>query len=208
MATETITKTCRVCKETKALSEFYEDVTYKDGHKSKCKMCYLQQLKRYSRTNRGKATIKCYAQSSEGKAAHRKASARYDKSEKGKAIHRKAKKRYRQTEKGKATEKRYQQTEEYIDYRKRYNQSEQGRAVQIVGQRRFQARHPEQCKAIQVVRDAIRIGKLPRPDTLQCHYCPAQAEQYHHHKGYAPEHRLNVIPVCILCHGKTRIKAS
>lgn len=47
---------------------------------------------------------------------------------------------------------------------------------------------------------AIRAGLLPRPDTLQCHFCPAQAFQYHHYLGYKIEHRLDVLPVCKRCH--------
>ena len=32
------------------------------------------------------------------------------------------------------------------------------------------------------------------------HICGKQGEQYHHHKGYAPEHRLDVVPICRKCH--------
>lgn len=73
-------------------------------------------------------------------------------------------------------------------------------------QKRYAIKYPEKIKAQNAVRNATRYDKLPRPDTLQCHYCPAQAEQYHHHKGYAPEHWLDVVPACRNCHTKINEK--
>ncbi len=49
------------------------------------------------------------------------------------------------------------------------------------------------------VNHAIQAGELPRPDTLLCAQCGKQAREYHHHLGYAPEHWLDVIPVCSSC---------
>ena len=46
------------------------------------------------------------------------------------------------------------------------------------------------CNAGNAVNYAIRIGVLPRPDTIQCHFCPKQAQQCHHHLGYKKEHWL------------------
>ena len=43
-------------------------------------------------------------------------------------------------------------------------------------------------------------GRLPRPRDVACTGCGAQAAEYHHHKGYAPEHRLDVVAVCRSCH--------
>jgi len=154
--------------------------------------------KRYDQSEKGKAAKKRYTQSEKCKAAEkrrrqtnkRKVSKRhYEQSEKGKA----ALKRYRQSEKGKAALKRYEQTDK--GRKNRSNQTKQ-----------FYIRHPDQSKARTAVNYAIRDGKLPRPDSLQCHYCPARAEQYHHHKGYAQEHWLDVIPACIKCHSSSREK--
>ena len=107
----------------------------------------------------------------------------YNQSEKGRVANRKAKKKYNKTPKGKATKKKYERTPK-------------GKAVK----KRFKARHPNQIKAKNAVNHAITAGKLPRPDTLLCHYCPKPAQQYHHWHGYEPKHWLDVIPVCILCH--------
>lgn len=66
--------------------------------------------------------------------------------------------------------------------------------------RRSAARHPERRRAGSAVHYAVRSGKLPRATTLRCVYCGDPAQQYHHHLGYALEHRLDVVPVCAKCH--------
>lgn len=52
------------------------------------------------------------------------------------------------------------------------------------------------------VRLAVLSGELPPVKTLQCVNCEEPAVDYHHHRGYAQEHWLDVIPVCRLCHKK------
>lgn len=95
--------------------------------------------------------------------------------------------KYRKTEKGKATQKRYAQ-------------SEKGKAAR----KDFFVFNSNHKKATHAVSNAIRAGRLPRPDTLLCHYCPEQAQQYHHHNGYAPKYWLDVVPVCAKCHHKCK----
>lgn len=96
----------------------------------------------------------------------------------------------------------YNQSERAKAADKKYAQSEKGKVARLKSVLRYHIGHPEQRKAVHAVNNAIATGKLPRPDTLQCHYCDAQAEQYHHWHGYAPEHWLDVIPVCSECHQK------
>lgn len=67
-------------------------------------------------------------------------------------------------------------------------------------EKRYRAGHPEQVRARWAVQKAVLSGKLPRVSTLKCAYCKNQARNYHHHVGYAVEHRLDVVPVCIPCH--------
>jgi len=180
---ETIqTKRCCICKQSKSISEFHKNRNTKDGLKVSCKICANITNSNYRKTSKGQATQKRHRQSEKGKVANHKAGKKYQKTTKGKATHRKAIKKYLKTEKGKAKIKRY-----YVHY-------------------------PERLKAKRAISNAIRSDKLPRPDTLQCHYylqnpdCEKQAQQYHHHKGYAPKHWLDVIPVCIPCHNKSNRK--
>lgn len=98
----------------------------------------------------------------------------YSHSKNGREACRKAANNYRKTTKGKATKKR------------------------------FYKRHPNYEKANHAVNNAITSGRLPRPDTMKCNYCPKQAQQYHHWHGYEPERWLDVIPICMNCHYKRR----
>lgn len=54
----------------------------------------------------------------------------------------------------------------------------------------------------QAVYRAVRAGKMPHASTLPCKECGNPAREYHHHNGYAREHWLDVIPLCIPCHVK------
>lgn len=105
-----------------------------------------------------------------------------------KICHRKGGKKYRQTELGRAMQKRY-------------DRSKKGKIRHVRYAKKYKAAHPEQVKAKTAVREAIRKGQLPPIHTQKC-TCSKQAKDYHHHKGYAPEHWLNVIPLCKKCHNK------
>ncbi len=107
---------------------------------------------------------------------------KYKQTEKGKIACRKGNLRYKKTEKGKITEKRYRQ-------------NEKGKAAR----KRYRLRHSEQRRAGSAIHIIVRNGKLPRPDTLKCSYCPTQAKEYHHPDYSKP---LYVLPVCIKCHKK------
>lgn len=64
----------------------------------------------------------------------------------------------------------------------------------------YRLRQPEKYKARNKVASAIKRGLLPRASMLTCHTCGQPADSYHHHKGYAPENSLDVIPLCWACH--------
>ena len=123
----------------------------------------------------------------------------YRQSDKTKVANRLYQKRYRQTEKGKA----------YIKhYRKCYRQTENGKAIRKEGLKRFFDHNPNHLKAKTAVNNAIRAGKLSRPNTKLCHYCSKPAQQYHHWHGYEPEHWLDVVSTCKDCHYKCKRKTA
>lgn len=65
------------------------------------------------------------------------------------------------------------------------------------------AAYPEHLKARKSVAWAVKAGTFPPAWTMVCERCQeAQAAQYHHHKGYDPEFKLDVIALCTECHGK------
>ena len=121
--------------------------------------------------------------------------------DKKKEAHRRAVRKYQKTAKGKAAQKRYRQSKKgKIAFRKgikKYRKTEKGK----MGQKRFLILHPNYIKIHSLISNAIQNGKIQKPSFYKC-ICGKQAEQYHHHKGYEPEHWLDVIPVCKKCHYK------
>lgn len=110
-------------------------------------------------------------------------------------------KEYSQTENGKIAKRksvnRYFQTEKGKNARKRASKSEKTK----IREKNYHLQYPERLKAKSAVNHAIEARQLQHTNNFQCS-CGKQAQQYHHHKGYAPEHWLDVIPVCVKCHRK------
>lgn len=63
-------------------------------------------------------------------------------------------------------------------------------------------------QARQRINVEVRAGRRPHPNSLPCVDCAHEwrpgrrRHEYHHHLGYAPEHHLDVIPLCTKCHAK------
>lgn len=66
------------------------------------------------------------------------------------------------------------------------------------------ARDGDKKQARSAVSQAIRDGRLPRPDALPCSDCGhlgvGPRHEYDHHLGYAAAHHLSVIVLCAPCH--------
>jgi hypothetical protein len=69
-------------------------------------------------------------------------------------------------------------------------------------------RNKEKRQAHGVVWTAIRKGVLAPARGLLCIDCGNPAASYDHYLGYAPEHRLDVQPVCSPCHGQRTWKGA
>lgn len=113
-------------------------------------------------------------------------------------------KKYVLTERGKAAQIKsnllYIKTRKGKDSAKRYRQSEKGKAASKRNKIHTRTCYPERIKARSAVSSAIALGKLIMPKYLLCSYCPKPAKQYHHYKGYAKKHWLDIVPICIECH--------
>jgi hypothetical protein len=105
-------------------------------------------------------------------------------------------KQYQKTENGKLSQ---------AACKKRYRQSEKGKQATRLECKRRRIRNPEKIRAVKAINHAIRAGKLSPQSAYHCRYCREQAEQYHHHLGYAPEHWLDIQPVCKICHRKIHL---
>lgn len=71
----------------------------------------------------------------------------------------------------------------------------------ISRQRADQLSNPEKNHARQAVAYAVKRHQMPPARTLTCTDCGQPAVEYDHYLGYAREHRLDVQPVCLACHG-------
>lgn len=90
--------------------------------------------------------------------------------------------------------------------KRKYRQTVKGKANHQARKKRFDIRFPNLLKAGNAVNNSIIAGRMPRPNTLQCHYCNEIAEQYHHYLGYEPEHWFDVLPACKKCHRRLHKK--
>ena len=87
-----------------------------------------------------------------------------------------------------------------IKYEHDYRATPTGREIKRKNAALDRQRHPERYQAIKAVRSAIYRGDIIHPRFLVCVDCGVPAKEYHHHKGYTPEHYLDVIPLCKQCH--------
>ena len=118
----------------------------------------------------------------------------YRLSEQGRQKSRLIKKKYKQSAKGKLNDKKYRQ-------------SDKGKLSNDRRRANYRKKHPNAIKAHHAIGHAIETGHLPKATSLYCHNCGKDAEQYHHHKGYTQEYRLDVVPVCLKCHVKIHSKS-
>ena len=89
-----------------------------------------------------------------------------------------------------------------------YRQSQKGREGQRSSSKAGRKKNPQRIAAEHAVERAVKSGKLPRASTQKCIICGKQAMDYHHNKGYAKKHWLDVIPVCRRCHTAIHSKYS
>lgn len=99
---------------------------------------------------------------------------------------RRAARKYVRSPRGRAKQRAYAKTDKAKAWLRRYRFANLYRTD----------KHRAQC----YIGAMVRYGKMPSARTLTCIRCGKQAEHYHHHLGHSREHRLDVVPVCALCH--------
>lgn len=110
--------------------------------------------------------------------------------------------RYEQTKAGKESKKRYAQSEKGKAATARHVKSEKGKLsmrVRMARRRKTSAHQPKEM-ARHAIFFAVRAKTIPKAKELLCQRCGKPAIEYHHYLGYEPEHYLDVIPVCKVCH--------
>ena len=109
-------------------------------------------------------------------------------------------KRYTESPNGKITRSNYSKSPQSKAYHQRYRNTDECRATQRIAQRNYRRKYRDRAKATRVLRYQIEKGLIPPASNFLCLRCERQAQDYHHHLGYAPEHRLDVVPLCKPCH--------
>jgi len=71
-------------------------------------------------------------------------------------------------------------------------------------------RDGDKQQARKTVNLLVRTGRMVAPRKLPCvgcgHIGPDRRHEYDHHKGYAAENHLAVIPLCSKCHARRHVK--
>lgn len=100
--------------------------------------------------------------------------------------------RYNASPKRKAAMKRYQNSGRAAEATRRYRQGPKYASKRAM-------LTPDQFSAWTAIRYATQSGKVARP--TNCQQCGADKRiEGHHHRGYAPDHRLDVQWLCGECH--------
>ena len=113
---------------------------------------------------------------------------------------------YRNSPQGKKTkrfyDKKYAKTEQFKISQNKYKHSDKGKQNRTLCHQHQKERYPEKIKARGAVGTVVHRKKLLPALSFKCTYCPEQATQYHHHKGYNKKHWLDVVPSCRSCDRK------
>lgn len=165
-------KRCTKCQELKPLSEFYKDTKARDGLAYRCKICTKKKVRDYNQDHRDEIAQRKAQRYQVNRETVRQQHAKYYQANREEVI--KKSKIYATTPEGKEGKKKYVQ--------------------------KYRAANDTKVKAHRKVNHAIEKGKLPKASTQKCARCGDQAREYHHHKGYEPEHWLDIEPVCARCH--------
>jgi hypothetical protein len=97
----------------------------------------------------------------------------------------------------------YSNREKILNQSKSYYKTANGRESQKRSSIKYKINYPDKVKSRKVVQNNIHKGVLQSPKNFICSICnQEQAQEYHHHNGYDPNHWLDVVPVCISCHRK------
>jgi len=120
----------------------------------------------------------------------------YYHSQRGKTARIKAGKKYRASALGKAAERRYTLSEGHIRALRKYRLSDKGRAVTRRSSKKYAAAHPEKKRAQKKVANAIKYGRLVRPNI--CEHCDTHVFTEASHTDY--DKPLDVEWLCKPCH--------
>lgn len=170
-------KTCVDCDETKPVAQFSKNRNSKDGLNSYCKPCASARYKRWREANRERRNQ--YMR--EWHQANLEHETRY------------ARERYRNDE---------EYRRKVLAWQKQYRLRSDAQRRHWIN-KKAKGFQNDMTRAHTTVSRAVRRGILPPAWSMVCDGCDeAQAAHWHHHKGYNRQSWLDIIPLCLDCHGK------
>lgn len=176
-------KTCGTCKTEKPLADFAKERRQADGHCPMCRECRKAVCRKYRHSDKGKAQRERMEATAEWRARHKISV-----------------KKYRASALAKEKQREWWSSDGYKNDRKARRRIAKYKEKHQAANLRYNRRHPDRQRARQAVNRLVRSGRWQRASDKVCEHCGRQAQEYHHHKGYAKEHRLDVIPLCEPCH--------
>lgn len=186
-------KVCSKCGESKPLSEFTQRKTGKQAgtYEGRCKEC-LRVTSREYRARHPERVVESRKRTNDKYRQGRNAASRERIA---------SDPEYRKKRNDKSRSWRERNRERIAEYNAmRFEEKPVAMRAAIKASRQ---KYPEHRKAHKAVAYAVKSGKFPPAWTMVCEHCQeALAAEYHHHKGYEPEHKLDVIALCTECHGK------
>lgn len=100
--------------------------------------------------------------------------------------------------------RRYRKDPRVRDRHRKYEKTDAGKASLSKSSKKWTANNPEKRKAHHKVNNAVRDGKLIKPDKCQC--CNNKGRLEGHHEDYSKP--FDVIWLCRLCHTKIHREAN
>ncbi len=195
-------KSCRICKIKKPLDEYHRRKSADDGRQARCKICakrisldhyYRNKGKRKPQPVQSKACTQCGTVKAAAEFFSRSASV-----DGLQPCCKECDSRVRS--------QRYDENwDREKENRQRYSSNPQQKKKSLESNRKYRQRNPQKTSAHNAVNNALRDGKIVRPDS--CSDCGlATRDLEAHHEDYSRP--LDVKWLCTRCHGKRHRKMS
>ncbi|HSZ58508.1 MAG TPA: hypothetical protein VK797_22770 [Tepidisphaeraceae bacterium] len=211
-------KRCQKCRRYLFLSSFSKNARSKDGRQAKCKKCVSAYMKartiakgdelrkrsrehyRRHRKERLAAVRRYRLENPEKVAAQQRARyLRYRERYLAESAEYRSRPEVKSRIKKRAHRYYRQHRDELIEYQKQYRETARGKRVFAAAHAREKQHHAGKIAARYHVANALRDGRLQKPE--RCQRCGKRRRlTAHHHKGYARKHRLDVRWLCNGCH--------
>lgn len=190
------TKACNICKAKKSLDEFHHYVKAPDGRQSRCKTCAKRiALEHYYRNKGKRKPHPVQSKACTGCGVVKNATEFFSRAASVDGLQPCCKECDSQMR-----SQRYDENwDEERETRQRYGRNPQRKKKALESNRKYRQRNPQKMSAHNAINNALRDGKIERPN--YCSDCGlATSNLEAHHEDYSKP--LDVEWLCTRCHGK------